>query len=66
MSQAPGGPLPLSLLLSLSLKGLRAALWNASLQLAVGETELSLQAAAAAKHASRRLFQRPVWPSECA
>lgn len=60
MSQAPVGPLPLLLLLFL--KGLRDALWNASLQLAVRIAELSLQAAAAAKCATR-LFQWPVWPS---
>lgn len=52
MSQALGGPLPLSLLLFL--KGLLDALWNASLQLAVGGAELSLQVAAAGKHTTGR------------
>lgn len=65
MSQAPGGPLPLSLLLSIS-GGITCCFVECSLQLAVGGTELSLQAAAAAKHATRRLFQWPVGPSECA
>lgn len=61
MSQTWGALAPLTA--APFLKGLHAALWNAA---AVGGTEFSLQAAPAAKHATRRLFQWPVWPSECA